>query len=154
MFSLNNTLLKPSRILLIGFSGVHVAAFLSVSIVDLSALVTTLYVLFISFHCLLFYRPYISLSADCSIVRVYWDVDSEMLRFQQRNGEWLDVESFRQQAVLPFAVLLRVNVEQRYLPLFVIICSDACNKQDFRRLRVNCLLQGGEYFNARKSLRV
>lgn len=154
MFSLNNTLLKPSRILLICFSGVHVAAFLSVLKVNLSSLTTTLALLFVTIHFLAYYRSYISLTADCSILRVYWNVDAEMLRFQQRDGEWLDVKSFRQMTVLPFAVFLRVDVEQRYLPVFLMIFCDACNKQDFRRLRVNCLLQGGEYFNAKKNLQV
>ena len=130
------------------------AAFLSVLMVNLSSLTTLLVLLFVTIHFLFYYRPYIGLTADDSILRIYWNVDSEMLRFQQRNGDWLDVVSFRQMTVLPFAVLLRVNVEQRYLPVWVVICSDACNKQDFRRLRVNCLLQGGEYFNAKKNLQV
>lgn len=136
MFSLNNIALHPSRALLLISSGVCLSVLCALLVSDISLFSKVLLLVGFIFYSAHFYLVYISLRDPFSIVGVSWDCNAGLLRFRQLNGEWLVVEKIYQKAISPWLIVLCCSVEQRLLPVTVVIVADCCENDVFRRLQV------------------
>jgi hypothetical protein len=136
VFSLNSCHFNTSRTLLCLYSGVHLFALLAV-FVALMPLVFKLLLIacvFISYPC--YVRDHVLQSLPQSIIAITWCAEENYMMLTQKNNEKLFVNTVKQKAVLPFAVLLLCDVEERLFNQPVIIFKDGCSADDFRRLRV------------------
>lgn len=89
---------------------------------------------FISYLCNV--RDHVLQSLPQSIIAITWCAEENNMMLTQMNSEKLFVNKIKQKAVLPFAVFLLCDVEERFFHQPVIIFKDACSADDFRRLRV------------------
>lgn len=83
-----------------------------------------------------FRRQLVLQNLPVSITAITWNAEVASMRLQLINGSDLTVVRIKQKVVLPFAVCLLCDVEERLYAQPVIVFSDACSKGDFRRLRV------------------
>ncbi|MGH1462051.1 MAG: protein YgfX [Neptuniibacter sp.] len=75
------------------------------------------------------------LCSSQSVVSFTWSQDGT-LRLYLKNGESLNVVDIRQRVVLPFMVIIKVDLENRLLSLPLTVFYDSCSQNSFRRLKV------------------
>ena len=136
MFNLNNTPLKPSKILLCIYTAGHVCALLALFSAHLETFALLICSLLVCASFAFNLREKVLLSAPLSIVSISWDADDKRMKLQQKNNQILEVEKITQRLSHTYGVYLVLQVPERFFPVTLLVLSDGINQADFRRLRV------------------
>lgn len=136
MFSLSNTLIKPSRTLLFFFCGVHLLALVSISVLTIDWFAKLISYLIVVLIFALNFSERVLLTSPHSVEALTWNVEERSMYLRLKNDQVLYVLELRQRIITPFMVCLLVEVEGRYFPLPIVVFHDSSNEVEFRRLKV------------------
>ncbi len=78
----------------------------------------------------------VTLRRPFSVHRLRWLADCRSLQLICRNGDVLVVSGIRAKMVLPFLVILNLDVQSKTWPRVLFVFRDSCSQRAFRRLRV------------------
>lgn len=136
MFSPLEVHLARSRSLALVVLGSHVLAFCGVLIanIDPFTAVVLAFALSVSFFVSGVRWLLSGYADDITILR--WNVDKHEINVQLRNGRWQRVTEIKSAAVLPYALVFRLELESYALPQNLVVFFDSTDKQSYRRLKV------------------
>ncbi|MGB0468512.1 MAG: protein YgfX [Pontibacterium sp.] len=145
VFSPLEVQLRPSLRLAAIVFGSHLLAIVALFVADIEPFTASFLaiLLFLSMGWQSYHRVFMSNPDAICVLR--WNADFHEISVQMRSGRWQRVDVLMASVVLPYALVLRVELENYALSQSVIIFPDAVKGPDFRRLRVLAL--HGAYVN-------
>ena len=120
----------------------HLLALIALFLSDLSVEYFCL-LLTLSLLSLLWQLNRCRLSYADAVLAVRWDANRKQMFLFLRDSGWLQVEQIETAVALPWVVVLRLRMKQRYFIQSLVVMRDATDANSFRRLRV--LASFGDY---------
>jgi len=135
VFSPLETGFRPSRYLVATVAVSHLLILFSLFLADLPSLLRLL-LLAISLISLVYQLNRCRMNFPDAILALRWDADKKQLHLFMRDSGWLRVERIKSAVALPWAVVMQLELKQRYFLQSLVVMRDATDADSFRRLQV------------------